>query len=874
MAPRGRSPALATLLAAGCALGAAPNATPSTSPSASPSLPPTPGGDEPSSSPSQSPAAGAPPTGNPSSGPSAGPSGSPSASPAAPGGAGSPTAAPAAPSANATPSVSPTAGPTRSPAPPGAPGPTAAPEAPHAAAHPTAAPSAAPLRPGSPTASPMQPGNRLQDPCPELANESTCANATGCKWDAAKKCVHTDPCFLKTKEACVACHWQSGSCQAMHSEPSGHGHGRRARALQRRARANARAEARAARALDHGEPHNDTQNDTGSHDGEHAGSGEHGEAGHEYCAVGEPYCAECEWSELRQSCLLHPHAASHHEEEESHEAEAIDLFIMAVVIIFAFAAVRGVQVWNWSGMSESAGVILVGIAIGGIVELLDMAFAHEGRYKEQIAFDEEAFAYFILPPIIFEAGYTLQHGGIMRNIGTILTYAVIGTLISTMTIGLLVWSISSFCFEELHDLHGAPFASIAFGALLSAVDPVAVIAVLSSKFDLSGEPPLLYNLVFGESVLNDAVSIVVFNVMYDFVDKEMTLGSFFLAIATFLKVSVLSCIIGWGVGALSALFLKHLNFRHHPPVEVIVLMVFAMASYYFAEAFHLSGIMAIFLCARIMGHHSWHNLSEYSKTHTVYIFKTLAHLAETAVFVLLGLAFWTSSHDFRPVFATLVFLIMLFSRALNIFPLSWIANRNRKKKSARNGHDGPVTIQMQTFMWFGGLRGAIAFGLALIVHDRAKSYDGDEPEKQINEDIATVFVSTTLLMVCVTVIILGGFTEAVLTKLGLIGKEKAPKEEEMLSDDDREKAAEHLDDFTQTSRAIMRRIARWESRRVGPCLRIVQRPANLEVDPDSPWSPPGMAAAMPQQTLGQGFYDPPRRLSQPPEGGGGMDMAE
>ena len=224
-------------------------------------------------------------------------------------------------------------------------------------------------------------------------------------------------------------------------------------------------------------------------------------------------------------------------EEECHEEEDhVKFYLVTVVITLAFWGARAVQKLNWSGLSESGGVIITGAVIGFVVFIIEKLSG--GNYDQLIEFDEEVFTLFILPPIIFEAGFTLEHKGVMRNLGTILLYAVFGTLISSLIIGMIVYFCAGFAFPALHDHVSAPFISLAFGALLSAVDPVAVIAVLGQKFDLTN-PPLLYNIVFGEAVLNDAVSIVLYNVMVKFVKTEMSAGALGLAVckAAFLSFS-------------------------------------------------------------------------------------------------------------------------------------------------------------------------------------------------------------------------------------------------------------------------------------------------------------------------------------------------
>jgi NhaP-type Na+/H+ or K+/H+ antiporter len=86
----------------------------------------------------------------------------------------------------------------------------------------------------------------------------------------------------------------------------------------------------------------------------------------------------------------------------------------------------------------------------------------------------------------------------------------------------------------------------------------------------------------------------------------------------------------------------------------------------------------------------------------------------------------------------------VISRAFNIFPFANIANLGRREK---------ITRDMQIVMWFAGLRGAVSFALSLSVSSENRPY----------------IVTTTLTVVVVTTFILGGFTEKLLTCLGLSG---------------------------------------------------------------------------------------------------------
>uniref|UniRef100_A0A914DE54 Cation/H+ exchanger domain-containing protein n=1 Tax=Acrobeloides nanus TaxID=290746 RepID=A0A914DE54_9BILA len=132
--------------------------------------------------------------------------------------------------------------------------------------------------------------------------------------------------------------------------------------------------------------------------------------------------------------------------------------------------------------------------------------------------------------------------------------------------------------------------SFAFGSLISAVDPVPILTVFRAlKVDVQ-----LYMLVFGESMLNDAVSIVLTSTTLEIADSKMAqFGSWELlkfGISRFLVMFIGSALLGSMIGFISALLFKHMDFRKTPSLELALLLVFAYIPYGLAEAISLSGI--------------------------------------------------------------------------------------------------------------------------------------------------------------------------------------------------------------------------------------------------------------------------------------------
>lgn len=144
-------------------------------------------------------------------------------------------------------------------------------------------------------------------------------------------------------------------------------------------------------------------------------------------------------------------------------------------------------------MPESCLLIVVGLVVGVVIQVVG---------EEPLVLDSGFFFLCLLPPIILEAGYFLPLRPFMENLGTILMFAVLGTLWNAFFVGGLLYGV---CRVGSAHLAGVDLlACLLFGSMVSAVDPVAVLAV----FEEIHINELLFVLVFGESLLNDAVTVV------------------------------------------------------------------------------------------------------------------------------------------------------------------------------------------------------------------------------------------------------------------------------------------------------------------------------------------------------------------------------
>lgn len=134
---------------------------------------------------------------------------------------------------------------------------------------------------------------------------------------------------------------------------------------------------------------------------------------------------------------------------------------------------------------------------------------------------------------------------------------------------------------------------LAFGSIISATDPVCVL----SAFDNFPTDPNMFQIIFGESVFNDAVSMVAYETVKDFKGDVFTIVDVFVIIGKFILGLFVSSILGYAIGFLSALLLKSLSKCFQETilyVEILILISVPWCSYLIGNLLGLSGILVIF----------------------------------------------------------------------------------------------------------------------------------------------------------------------------------------------------------------------------------------------------------------------------------------
>ena len=364
------------------------------------------------------------------------------------------------------------------------------------------------------------------------------------------------------------------------------------------------------------------------------------------------------------------------------ESDLVTIVLLLVGLLFAAALISLVA----NRVRFPFTVLLVVFGMG--VRLIFSEWEGFGFLESEIS--TEVVFFIFLPTLLFESSFNLDSKLLFRNIVPILTLAVPAFLLSTAIVGVLAsWAL---------DL---PLATaLLFGALISATDPVAVVAL----FKELGAPKRLMVLVEGESLLNDATAIVLFKVLLGIVLGTTVGVSVTSAVGSFLFVFVGGIVVG---AILAFTFAQIISFvRDDELVEITLTTIVAYMSFIVAEHYlHVSGVMATATAGIILGGWGRTKISP-SVIHFMHSFwEYLAFVANSLIFILVGLALSPDLIQDFFIAMLLAIPIVYVARGVSIALAVPMVNRTKTIE--------PISGGYQLVMFWGGLRGALALALAL-----------------------------------------------------------------------------------------------------------------------------------------------------------------
>lgn len=302
----------------------------------------------------------------------------------------------------------------------------------------------------------------------------------------------------------------------------------------------------------------------------------------------------------------------------------------------------------------------------------------------QLLTPEVIFVLF-LPALLFESSLNIEIKQLRENFWPILLLAVVGVAVATAITGFAV-----------HQFLGLPvLTALLFGALISATDPIAVIAIFR---DL-GVNKRLGVIVEGESLFNDGTAAVAFQLIL----AGILTNKFdaFLGFRQFLIVAIGGLLIGFLIGYAASKITAYVD---EPRIEITLTTIVAYGSYLFAEHIHVSGVIATVVAGLTVGNYgALTGMSPRTRVSVWSFWEYVAFLINSLVFLLIGIEVHVAEILASWWIILLAVGAVLLGRILVVYLLSPISGRLGE----------PIPARWNPVLIWGGLHGSVSIALAL-----------------------------------------------------------------------------------------------------------------------------------------------------------------
>jgi len=324
----------------------------------------------------------------------------------------------------------------------------------------------------------------------------------------------------------------------------------------------------------------------------------------------------------------------------------------------------------------------------------------------------ELLFFVFLPILIFESAYAIKVRDMLDNIRAISLLAIISLLVSTFFIG--------FCGYYLFQLLGIGVPLIVmllFGAIISATDPVAVLAL----FKEYGAPKRLTLIFEGESLFNDGTAFATFLVFLDIMMHGYTGTASILNGLLDFTVSLFGGIIfGLSMGFLFSKIIELVKGREH--LEITLTLLVAHFTFILSEVIseyiviggiplRLSSIIATLMASLVMGNYGRYKMSSGVEEYMERFWSYFGFIVNSLVFLLMGLLFIEQSIALHVAILPIILavLVVMTGRAVAIYPVLGFFNMAKKEQ--------PIPLSWMHLLSWGGLRGSLAVVMVLLIPD-------------------------------------------------------------------------------------------------------------------------------------------------------------
>ncbi len=449
------------------------------------------------------------------------------------------------------------------------------------------------------------------------------------------------------------------------------------------------------------------------------------------------------------------HAEEKHIEEGQSTEEHVEsehggnmyplLFVIIALIIGA-----GTRHWlRRSPLPYTVTLLLIGLGLGAANRIGWLNIWNIGSLSINVHFLEESITwagkidphlilFVFLPTLIFEAAFGMDTHTFKKSFTNTFLLAVPGIILAMLLTGLIILGLK---FAGLGFGAWGWTLALLFGAVVSATDPVAVVALLKEL----GASKKLGTLIEGESLLNDGTAIVLFMVFYLSIIGTASGSS---PVVEFLRVAIGGTLVGLVFGWITISWVRKVF--NDALIEITVIIAAAYLTFFVAEHFlHVSGVLGLVTLGLIMAGIGKTRISP-EVTHFLHEFWELAaFIANTLIFIIVGVVIANQTQfDARDIL--MLFIIYIGVHIVRAVVIAVLYPLMRKA-----GYG--LSIKNAYVLWYGALRGAIGLALALIVAG----------ESTIAQNIRDDFLFLTAGLVTLTLLINATTIKYLVNLLGL-----------------------------------------------------------------------------------------------------------
>ena len=307
--------------------------------------------------------------------------------------------------------------------------------------------------------------------------------------------------------------------------------------------------------------------------------------------------------------------------------------------------------------------------------------------------------FLLLPLLLFESALHINFHQFKLQFKTITFISTFGLLISIFVIGLC-----------LPLLIGMPIeVALLFGAVISATDPVAVLAL----FKTLPVPHRLSLLVDGESMFNDGTGVIAFKLVSSLVIGSIAFNAnnMFSSLAQFSYVFVGAIVLGLAVGYLATVVLAQA--RHDRVVVTTLTVATALGIFVVAEHYlHVSGVISTVMAGTVIGNLGMTKFSSQISHFIEEFWDYVAFVANSVVFFFIGLIYNPHLLIAEPLTIIATILVVLVARSISVYVSFALTNHLPLFKGEPN-----VPMRWQHLINWGGLRGTIPIVLVFTIPD-------------------------------------------------------------------------------------------------------------------------------------------------------------